>query len=411
MIGSDNRESGDRPPRQRRRRRSLGWHLLRAAPVIVAFAILTTTMSRMGWFQGLESPSLDSFLLLNEPTEAAHVVIVGIDEADYRDLFKGSSPLDPEKVRRIIEVVAAGDPAVIGVDLDSSDGRFLKLQMPDCSSVPIVWAQDGVVDEERGWLEPQKVWGKHAPHGLQEGCSRGLAVMIEDRDGIVRRYRRAYKVGETVDAETPQPVLYTSFPTAVLRAYANSGNPTALDALRDQNEDPLILNFFGTPDRFPVIEVRELLSDGGESWTKDAEAWRTAGPLKDKIVLVGGFYRAARDKYVTPVGAMHGVQLMAQVIDTELAGKAVRSPGFWLMVGIDLALGFVLAAIYYWWRDHPARALWVSLGVGLVLLPAASYVAFRSSAYWVNFMPMAVGVIIAQLYDMASGRQGPETTG
>lgn len=380
--------------------------------MVLAFAILTMTMSRMGWFQGLESPALDSFLLLNEPIEAAHVVIVGVDEADYRNLFGASSPLCPGMLRRIIEVVAAGDPAVIGVDLDSSDPRFLRLPMPDCSSVPIVWAQDGVViDKERGWLEPQKVWGKHAPHGLQDGCSTGLAVMIQDPDGIVRRYRRAYETGETVGAGTPQPVLHPSFPTALVRTYDKSSSPARLDAIKNPDARPLILNFFGDRYRFPVINVGDLLGNGQASWTKDAAAWREAGPLKGKIVLVGGFYRAARDEYVTPVGAMHGVELMAQVIETELAGEAVHMPAFWPMFGFDLGLGFVLAAIYYWRRNHPAQALWVSLGVGLVLLPAASYAAFRSSAYWVSFMPMAIGVIISQLYDMASDRQSPDPTG
>src|SRR5207237_10619204 len=58
-----------------------------------------------------------------------------------------------------------------------------------------------------------------------------------------------------------------------------------------------------------------------------AEGWPDKNPLKGKIVLLGGTY-GDDDLHYTPVGRMYGVQVIAQVLETELqgGGDKARSP-------------------------------------------------------------------------------------
>src|SRR5207247_6823178 len=104
------------------------------------------------------------------------------------------------------------------------------------------------------------------------------------------------------------------------------------------------LNFSG--DRYNFAQrfsASAILTGSKQSY------WKENSPLKDKIVLLGGFYHAARDEYVTPLGPMAGVLLIAQAIESDLTGGGIRlvthAVGFFL----EILAGIVL--VWLNWRE------------------------------------------------------------
>ena len=125
--------------------------------------------------------------------------------------------------------------------------------------------------------------------------------------------------------------------------------------------------------------------------------WNGNNPLKGKIVLLGGSFRAARDRFFTPVGRMDGVDILAHTVHTELPGGAVRRPGGAFFFVADLLLGVLLVAGL--WMLPRAWAL-PAIFVGVPLLAfLASWAAFQSVGYFASFVPVLGGVLMHELIE------------
>lgn len=378
-------EKGSEPPPAPRDGDRFRNHLLRALPVIIGVALLTSILSHCGFLQPFETAALDSYLRLKPALRSENVVIVGIDECDYLELFDSTSPLDPDVLSRVLAAVAAGRPRLIAVDLDTAHEHFRSVRLPE-GSAPLVWARDAIapgtgVDcpaatndraaNSSGKLAPAAVLGR-SPNATMHS---GLAVLPRDADGVVRRYYRNVDTSEG---------LMATFPWAVVRL--DRGNH---DAGRDR--EAFVLNFAGDRFAFPRISAGDVLR------VAHSDAWTTSGPLRGKVVLLGGFYRAARDEYVTPVGPMSGVELVAQAIESELTGGGIRPANELTMVVLELLGGIFLVWIHH--RLGIGAALALSVLTMPLLSIAFSYLAFASAALWANFIPILASVLVHQLYD------------
>jgi CHASE2 domain-containing sensor protein len=383
------------------RARPFSRHLLAAAPVLLLVTGITTLLSQRGLLAGFESAALDVWLGARAPRAVDDVVLVTIDDEDYRALFHRKSPLEPATVIRLVEAVAAGRPRAVGVDLDTSDEAYAGYSPPP----GVVWAREGILDEEAAAA------GAGGHHGGDHGSSvafragpvlgrdgeaaakiaGGLALMPQDRDGIIRRYRHELPLAPSAEGghAAPAPGKMATLGWAVLRAAdERAGRPP-----RPASEHALVLNFAGDRYAFPHIAARDVLA------AANSAAWGEAGPLKDRVVLVGGTFRAARDEYVTPVGAMPGMQLVAQAIESELHSGGIRPLAHWLMTLLEIASGILLVWINYRFRLGAALAL--SLGAMPLLTLLGSALAFSSLAYWFDFAPTLLGVWIHELIDHA----------
>ncbi|HEV8713783.1 MAG TPA: CHASE2 domain-containing protein [Candidatus Binatia bacterium] len=362
-------------------------HFLKAAPIIVFVSLLTFVLEHAGWLRCFETAALDTWLHLKAPLEARHVIIVGITEDDYRDLFRGRSPLDGEELQKILKGIAAGRPEVIGVDLDTSE---VKLKIEETERPPIVWAREALLTE--GKLEPLPVLG-----GKDSVPPSGIALLPQDSDGIIRRYQRVFHSGHS-------PV--DSFPWAVVKAFCHTPNreaghsesevEEACRTLAEEGEgveEPLVLNFSGDRYSFRRLSAADVVKVAA------SEGWQSQGPLKGKIVLLGGRYRAARDEYITPVGPMAGVELMAQAIESELQGGGIRPANEFLMLLLEIGVGILLVVLYHYCRLGTALLLSFTLFPVLALI--CSFLAFSSLGFWANFVPILTAVLIHQLYDHA----------
>jgi CHASE2 domain-containing sensor protein len=223
----------------------------------------------------------------------------------------------------------------------------------------------------------------------------GISGLFQDWDGVIRRSRRYFSTARESGGQTE---LGDSFPWAIVRAFCQkSPKASRLCSEAGQHnrkiERDKFLNFSGNRYDLPTYAASFVLTAHGAEW------WKDKSPFRDKVVLLGGSFRAARDVYNTPLGTTSGVQLMAQVVESELQGRGISQVNKLLMILFDFAAWIVLVAVYYF--CPLTVALWVSIFAIPLFSLAGSLFAFSSLAYWADFTPVILGVLIHQLYDHA----------
>jgi len=326
------------------------------------------------WLRRFETYALDSWFRLRPPAHSKSVVLVSIDDRDYAELFNSRSPLAPEVLAQLIAAIAGGRPKAIGIDLDTSDASYRSLVLPG-DVPPIIWARDALVDQ--GIAQPLPVLG-----GRETAVLSGVALMPIDGDGLVRWYERRFRT-----ASDMRRTRVDSFAWLV----AKLSDPAVQRREDDHNE--LRLSFYSNPRRFDKISAANVLQ------AADGEGWASRGPLRDKVVLLGGMYRAARDQYATPIGPMSGVELNAQVVESELVGGGIRPPSE-TVVFLSYFLGSVLLVLINHRLGLRAGVL-VSLAALPVLALVASLLSFSSLAMWFRFLPVLIGLLVHQVYSRA----------
>lgn len=380
-------------------------------PVLVVFSLLTLALEHMGWLNAFESFALDSLVLFRGQKPPSNVVIVTIDDEDYRTVFGGKSPLDADRLREVLAAIAAGKPRAIGVDVDNSDARFADRNWPLA-----VWARDGYPLSAEGGHDGYEIvrlpilggeFSERAEgHEIVTDPPSGLVLFPQDHDGVVRRYQRYF---HSPKAEPPSPLAgeVDSLPWAIAKRYARATRASTqgpcpecerIEALEAQaGADALVLNFAGEQYRFNRLNVRNLLTAASKDY------WANQSPLRDTIVIVGGTYRAARDEYITPVGPRYGVELVAQAVASELQGGGIRPLNWILATAMDLINGLIL--IYLNWRFPGSVAGFLNIAAIIVMSIVGSLVAFGAVAYWFNFSAVLVGLWIDILWHQARERR------
>lgn len=385
---------------------SLGKRLFRAAPLIFIVVLLTIMLESGGWMRSLESTTLDTFLLLREPLEAKHVVIVSITQDDYKAYFGAQSPLDPAQVKKIVDAIAMGNPAVIGVDLDTSSPTFRELQPPPAPTV--VWARDAerVVPNNPG-VEGRSVsevgtrlLSRFLPFLFKPEEERfsisnvlgrvghefpsGVALVPLDSDSTIRRYRRQF-----LTTEPDLPVM-NSFSWATVKEYGRSTGYRVEET--EESKEGWVLNSAVDEHSFKPISVKRLLED-----LSNGEGWRgERGPVKNKIVLLGGMYPTSRDQHYTLGGPKYGVELLAYAIESDLQGKNIRPPNRYVVWLAELVLGFALVLVHLRFKERPKQVRYTVVAIPLFAL-LASFLVFSSLALWALFLPILLAVLIQQL--------------
>jgi CHASE2 domain-containing sensor protein len=343
-----------------------------AAMALVLFGVsVCVHVLRKGiWLSCLENASLDAMLNLGERRVSDRLVIVQIDDDDYKTLFHETSPLSPHILRDLIEAIAAGKPRVIGVDLDTSPQVFRKFEISP-SWPPIIWAQS--LDSNAG-NEPVPILGGRNLRPLA-----GIALSPMDGDCNIRFYQKSYST-----SRGPLP----SFPQ-VIAARAQSVRGGRAQSVREDVE-PHILTGFHV---FPKYSAQQVLAASRQPM------WSSLGPFQGKIVLLGGTYRAGRDLYSTPLGVMSGVEIMAQAVEVILSTSPIEALKEWIMVALEVISGLFIVFLNRKLDVRPALLL--SLAYVALLAPLASLMLFYTLAYWANFVPILVGVILHQVYEQA----------
>jgi CHASE2 domain-containing sensor protein len=364
-------------------RPGFGKRLLRALPVIGALVILTWVFGHSGIVHKLETVVTDAEMRLNASPKDSAVAIVDIDDEDYRDLFGSISPLNPEQLQKLVGEIAKGDPAVIGIDIDTSSSQFATHFKLQDWGPRIVWERElrevpeEVTDSDN--LDPLDILGGQTNIDPAKNSS-GLPLLIDDaEDKVTRRYRRSIstRIG-----------ILPSFPFAIATAYLQN-KPQALAKLEESPRD-LLIRYSGNRGgshrlHFSAKKVAEL-----------SEHWPEASPFRGKIVLLGGSY-LGQDKHSTPIGQLTGLGIMANVIETELAGGGDKAPSQAVLFLLELFEAFVLILLFHVLRLRFAM-VW-----SVVLIPAmaifCSKLAFGDSHHFAEFLFLLLGLLVFELYE------------
>lgn len=374
-------------------------HFLTGFAIVAAAAFVTVWLHQTAFLHWADLENLDAWILLHKPEPSREIVVVDITDDDYRNLFDSQSPLAPPRVRTLIWAIAATYPKVVGIDLDTSEWNPSERQwlvdkvkigqagVP--GAVPVVWALGGnPLDDQTapGNNAGKKREGRVTFDPINGGPGPycwAIPGILPDEDGVVRSYMRSV-------ADGTGRRLY-GFATAIAAVDSHGPaaclNPPAAPATLGQ---PRRIAFTGGRDAFEHLTASVVL---GAAFS---DAWKIDNPLRGKIVLLGGAYRLARDRYVTPVAYLDGVDVLAHSLQSLSSRNELRDAGKELFLWIDLALGVFLVTLTYW------KKIWVEI-FAFVMIPILSLMAslliYNSLGYFASVMPVILGVTVHKLME------------
>lgn len=358
--------------------------------VIAAALAIFLFLPRAGGVREMQLKSTDFHTRAQPDRAHSDVAVVRITDTDYAELFGQTSPLDTATLRRIIDAAAAGRPAVIGIDLEIDDRLPRASAMT--SAIPLVWSIEPVTGLRTCVAGGNSCVPTRAVPNAQRYTAAqqrwGVAGLYADGDGIIRHYVPSI----VVDADT-MPV----FSTAVLLAAGKDaaqrkGSVFVRDAMPKTRER--IIAFRNTSNARIDLSASELLR------IADSDAYQEDGPLRNKIVLIGGDFRQGRDQHLTPLGVMAGVDIWAQVIDTELEGGGYIAPHWFWPVTLQLISVTIVILLF---RGASLRAAVLRAVIALPLLAIVSaQLAFGSIWHALFFLPSMIVILFWELYDRAS---------
>jgi hypothetical protein len=119
--------------------------------------------------------------------------------------------------------------------------------------------------------------------------------------------------------------------------------------------------------------------------------------LANSVVIVGGNYAAARDEYLTPVGKMAGVELLAREVYAAGNQRYIWESEL-LSTGIDFVLGVLVIFGFYCFKENLFLTTVVA-GAGLLLPPLAVLVASLWMSVWLGAGPMIAALIIERVLE------------
>jgi hypothetical protein len=261
----------------------------------------------------------------------------------------------------------------------------------------------------------------------------GVPQFPVDEDGSVRHFGEQVEVAKDSNGECPKGAgkddkcYLPTFARAIYEAYTGAEKakkkpedgwfgdlqrrycrlvPPRLS--RCGEGERVIFNFHGDRYQFPIFDAKQFPEEVEHETRKEEEISgantkieiRRNAQFVDQVVLIGGSFPEARDEYFTPGGLMQGVELNALAIQTDLDGGGIRDVTWLRERLIDIGVSFYIVAIFYLFEGRP----WKALRRSLVVIPMAfvfSLFLFHTPAYWFNFIPVAAGVFLHQLWELA----------
>lgn len=275
-------------------------------------------------YLGFERKVSDFLVNLNSiPPKDEQVVIVGITEGDYKNLFNSRSPLSPARVTEIIAAISKGEPKVLGVDILTSDDIH-KQYVPKESPFPIVWVEEAIKNEEKG-IDDYK--NPLANQGLLKMNYAALPEIPIESDGIHRLYQRTIEIERRGEK---------THPTFAWKIYELAKPEEARSKTVDNEE--YYIRFAGKKqqDERLVIPTSQILDEFRKENIEELKKF-----LKGKVVLLGGMYSDSRDKGTVPFGEMYGVEIHSTIIETELHGQPQKPLSSLARVFINLLIIFI----------------------------------------------------------------------
>jgi hypothetical protein len=162
---------------------------LRAIPAILLAIAATYALNLFGILSSLERYVLDLELTGKSACSEASgdptcpIALVIISNADYANIFDGRSPLKADRLHDVIASIAAQDPHVIAVDIDTSHPQFQtfnpQFKASNGKLIPIIWEREVTASGRKDTQEfhPLDVLGAQNP---RLNRSSGIPMLFDD---------------------------------------------------------------------------------------------------------------------------------------------------------------------------------------------------------------------------------------
>ncbi len=335
--------------------------LQRLAVMVGIGLVFAYLLSQLGIVETLELATYDlCFRLRGERPADVPIVIVAINDESFNVLNRNLRTWPRADYARLIDAIAAGGPAVIGVDVawthagtDADGDEVLAHSLKQAGRVILA----GLIEHQEGAGYEYDRYAAPVEALVEAAAGVGLANVALDADGVVRR---------VVLHRLHNDVWHPAFGCAVAQAYQELPAATAVDRSPD-----LLINFRGGPNTFPTVPMYQVLS--GEV---------SAEVFSDQIVLVGFTTFLEQDLHVTPfdrAGLTPGVEIQANVVATLLNDDPIRRVPTWLATGLNLAAVALTALAFWQFKPVPAT---VAVGGGVLLYLAVAFLLFAQADLW-----------------------------
>jgi CHASE2 domain-containing sensor protein len=177
-----------------------------------------------------------------------------------------------------------------------------------------------------------------------------------------------------------------------MTAYAKEKNLASLASqVATFSNEELLIRYSGDQQGSHRIQLSaSKLLELSQDWKPDAS------PIEGRIVLLGGAY-LGQDQHKTPIGQINGVEILANVIETELHGPVPSAPRRIDLYLLDLFEAFGLILMFHFWPFRTA----IFRSVVLIPLVAAlfSFGVYADFAHFGQFFVVLVGLLIYELYE------------
>ncbi len=364
----------------------------RLAVMIGVGLLLAYLLSWSGIVQTLELATYDLRFWLRGPRlPLSSIIIVAINDESFNVLNQNLRTWRRSNYARLIDIIATGQPAVIGLDVawvqaspDAGDDELLADSLRRAGNVVLA----SFIERQEGAGYEYERYAAPIARLTQAAAGTGLVNLPRDNDGVVRRATLRWFHNQR---------WYPAFGYEVARVYLEqpdgSFDPLSGVVALGEHRLPLadgynlLVNYCGGPTTFPTISMYRVLQ--GEVPVET---------FADKIVLIGFTTALEQDLHVTafnpPWGSpdlVPGVEIHANVVASLLNSDPIRPASPWLWLALSLAA--VALTILAFWQFSPVRAVGVVGGVMLFYL-LGTFLLFGWANLW---LPLAWPVGLAAL--------------
>ncbi len=349
--------------------------MLRIAAVGLIASLLVAGMSALGYLDVFQRRVLD-FMIWWKPVERpADVVIVAIDEEAFR-LLGERQPLPRRNLAALLRLLHACGPRAVGLDIDLSspsqpdEDRELLREIEGKVIIPF----ELLVAPQTRAFQAVPVFTGEIPNGS------GYANTYQDSDGIVRRM-------PPVLQDDAGNVL-SSFGLELYRAAARQeGRDIPLERYIGTE---LRIRYAGPAGTFFMIPAGPLFRIAKEGTPPPED-----NPFRNKIVLVGATFRAGRDVVLTPKGAMSGVEVHANIVNTLVTGGQLRKFPWAASLLMQILIASASCVLFLAFR--PWKAALLSITVIVIIFVPLSFAVLQRGNYWLDLVTPFIAVAGASL--------------
>ena len=361
---------------------------------VVLTAVINAGCQHFGYYERAEWADLDRLQRTAAPVAANRVVLVLVSDRDYAEIFNQISPLDPQKVAQIVQAICRFGPRVVGVDLLTADWTLEdRERTKSFGSCPVRWIAD-VADVGRDADGPTgltpvvlgKVLGEST---ATSAACWGLSALQPDADGVVRRYT-THQPAVIADSSNPRPVRNIALALAKGPWSASecpSDSPP--EGWERRKKIP-----FSHGDAFRRTHAKLVLDSMDRQQQSLFETLKQGIFTDAPTVILGGAYRQARDRHRTPIGMLHGSEILANVVYTERVGREIVDVSPWISLLVDLTIGALLLAGVTWLRLRWPWALVLSASVAIGAAFLISWGLYGYYGYFLGVFGAMCGVVL-----------------